>query len=764
MNSGMAITEGYTIKDARILSVSYPIIVLEGACGSQRIMGFKSLNDLLEELVVKREGKEQVDLYECIYSEYRKMYIDYDNDKDPNDPVDPKTLALDLACIVGEELGVHPDTLTVDVYQSHRPNKRSFHLVVQGYAFHYEVCKKMMKRMLNFYTPVDPIPYGSSTQMRLYGSYKGKEGCGTKIHVEDNGLEWMKRLEASFIGDIKNCIKVHYIPPPPRELNLECDEGEVSDKVMSLSASFYEDYGKWVNCGILIKTLLGDEGEGLWHKFSAQSDKYDQRECESKWNSFIDESGLDKDVLDSWCGANKVDPRKKRLCRPLPEVSEPEEVPGKDIDSLIRKWTDETVYESYYDEQIKAKCTKVSRLTEFINDWSSAIYCVIGDDAQVVWVGRRWRAGKLVWVVSKQGTPIPKLFKCRWEGEMRSLVSVINMNIKEFTIAKGMTFDPTTTELIVDEQVNTFTGLAVKPADTVSEDEVSLPLDHIRYVFADDNEEYYQWIIHWYAWVVQKRRKAKVAMGLYSEGQQTTGKSLFNEHFAKYLLGHQYFAQYSDVKRLTDRFNIDQLDNLFVVLDEAIFSGDKRDADKLKSIITQEDLRYEIKGATTFMGPNHANYVILTNNMNPVYIEKTDRRYAFFHCNETWCGNDKEYFQALSDFFKDPVSAGKLLRYLMDIDLTGWNAQATIPDTEMRRNVMDISASPLDSWMDEVKEGRIKGWVSSRDAYDNFILFCMEGGYPHKYTTIKAFTMYVKKSYEHKIRKVDGKTERGFFF
>lgn len=54
----------------------------------------------------------------------------------------------------------------------------------------------------------------------------------------------------------------------------------------SLPSIYYDEYFRWVNCGQALKEGLGDDGYELWKEWSSQSDKFDEDECEYKWERF----------------------------------------------------------------------------------------------------------------------------------------------------------------------------------------------------------------------------------------------------------------------------------------------------------------------------------------------------------------------------------------------------------------------------------------------------------------------------------------------
>ncbi len=49
------------------------------------------------------------------------------------------------------------------------------------------------------------------------------------------------------------------------------------------------EYENWVKIGMALKDEFGEEGLGLWDRWSSQGQKYEPAPMQKKWNSFRDE-------------------------------------------------------------------------------------------------------------------------------------------------------------------------------------------------------------------------------------------------------------------------------------------------------------------------------------------------------------------------------------------------------------------------------------------------------------------------------------------
>ena len=330
---------------------------------------------------------------------------------------------------------------------------------------------------------------------------------------------------------------------------------------------------------------------------------------------------------------------------------------------------------------------------------------------------------------------------------------VVSDNINIMKHYSGISFDPTPDQRFICGELNLFNGLSSKAYHLpVEEFEVDVFLYHIRVIFANNNPDYYDYILKWYASILQKRVKNRVGLVLISKKQQTAGKSLFNECFGNYILGFKYTQVLNDVDNLFERFNIHQLTKLFTILDEATFSGDRKIANKMKNKITQPTCYYEIKGKERFENRDFNNFVFLSNNDVPLHIEQTDSRFAVFECSDVK-EHDVIYFTILAKAFENTVLCDKFHRYLLDIDLSDFNMK-NIPKTEIKKNIIEENQNPLISWLDDKFENDeevslyFKKERLIEDLYEEFIEWKMRNSSTlDKYTNSNSLSKYLIKKY-----------------
>ncbi|KAA6400264.1 MAG: hypothetical protein EZS28_004210 [Streblomastix strix] len=115
--------------------------------------------------------------------------------------------------------------------------------------------------------------------------------------------------------------------------------------------------------------------------------------------------------------------------------------------------------------------------------------------------------------------------------------------------------------------------------------------------------------------------------------------------------------------------------------------------DAMKSIITEGSFRINEKYVPKHEAENVVNLIIVTNNLFPIKIESSDRRYVVCKCSPVHRG-DLEYFTNLCDNF-DTDYYDNLFTFYMTRDISSFNPR-DIPMTETKKDIIRASRSPVD--------------------------------------------------------------------
>jgi hypothetical protein len=132
---------------------------------------------------------------------------------------------------------------------------------------------------------------------------------------------------------------------------------------------------------------------------------------------------------------------------------------------------------------------------------------------------------------------------------------------------------------------------------------------------------------------------------------------------------------------LVGKFNLHLYTICFIFADEALFAGDKANADALKGLITDPDMFVEPKGVNGFLARNYLNIMMGTNNDWAVPAGPNARRYAVFRGNPRYAkgfcdeAERREYFGAiLREMEEGGVAA--MMWDLMQRSIEDWKPEA----------------------------------------------------------------------------------------
>lgn len=180
---------------------------------------------------------------------------------------------------------------------------------------------------------------------------------------------------------------------------------------------------------------------------------------------------------------------------------------------------------------------------------------------------------------------------------------------------------------------NTWTGWAIKPDDKGSCD---LFLDMILNDICNGNESAYEWVLDYYADMIQNPTK-KHSKVFTLRGKQGTGKNTLFEAIV-HCMGDKY-ATMIDGDVLSNHFNSLLYGKIYVVADESIWSGNRQVWNDLKRLTGGNKFTIESKGKDKFVVDNYIHLHITTNEQFAAPVEEDNRRYEVITTSTIHQGN-----------------------------------------------------------------------------------------------------------------------------
>jgi hypothetical protein len=240
-------------------------------------------------------------------------------------------------------------------------------------------------------------------------------------------------------------------------------------------------------------------------------------------------------------------------------------------------------------------------------------------------------------------------------------------------------------------------------------------------------------VIRWLAWAVQNPDKPAGVVIVLMSRQQGTGKSTLGVVMLRIFGRHG--ALIDDKDRLLGRFN-DWLEIIsFALLEEVLWAGDHRAADKLKSSITGETIQVERKFSGCRQVPNRLHIMMTTNHEFAVPAGVGDRRYFVLDVSDEHAC-DKAWFDRI---YRDLDDGGteEFLDFLQRLELGNWHPREILKTTETTEQ-QRMSGDSVVQWSQAcVNADAIVGahWsldlgkrISSKELKDAYAGYCRQHG------------------------------------
>lgn len=244
--------------------------------------------------------------------------------------------------------------------------------------------------------------------------------------------------------------------------------------------------------------------------------------------------------------------------------------------------------------------------------------------------------------------------------------------------------------------INLFTGFHHDAADLIPqaelENKVEATLTLLNYLCGEDTDYVLKWLAYPLVYPGAKMRSS-----LIIHGAQGIGKNLV---FEKAMIG-----AYGKWGRLIDQRDLDSAFNgwiskkLYIVADEV--ATDKRKIDTsnlLKSWITGGTVSVNEKNLPVREEQNHCNFVFLSNNAIPIFVDEDDRRYCVIRVPENPMHPD--FYQAVAD---EIASTNGLAWYqfLKTLEVPKSFIRQAVPDNLAKVELKQSCKNSIDLFLDE---------------------------------------------------------------
>jgi len=249
-----------------------------------------------------------------------------------------------------------------------------------------------------------------------------------------------------------------------------------------------------------------------------------------------------------------------------------------------------------------------------------------------------------------------------------------------------------------DDVYNLWTGYDYKNTKDYDIEKIQYFLDHIKNIWANGDEEIYEYLLNWISQIIQKPEK-KTQTCVVLKSIEGVGKTIILELLGK-IMGDSYFDTVTKMTDALGRFNKSLERKILVNFNETNWGGDKKMAGTFKSLITDNTIKIEGKGVESYTTDNLINCIITTNEEWIVQVSSKDRRFFLIECKD-----QKLNDEGIDKILKTPLQ--DLANFFYNRDISKFNSR-NFKMTEMKQEQIVMNFDSVENFFYNILEGDVE--------------------------------------------------------
>lgn len=244
-------------------------------------------------------------------------------------------------------------------------------------------------------------------------------------------------------------------------------------------------------------------------------------------------------------------------------------------------------------------------------------------------------------------------------------------------------------------------NLWVPPAPSPVRGDWSALRHFLERVICNESVAVFAYLIQYLAHMVQKPHE-KPGVMIVLLGGQGTGKGMFFRLLAA--IWQRITLIISDIDQVVGRFNA-ALERSFVVcLDEALFVGDRKAQDRLKSMITEPVISIEQKFQPSRQVRSLHRLFAASNHEHFAQIDQDDRRMVIIRVSEEY-QQDTAYFAGVHAALHDSVTLNAMFYDLINLDISKFDVRHKPANKELANQKIRSLAGFDRYWLEVLISG-----------------------------------------------------------
>ncbi len=187
----------------------------------------------------------------------------------------------------------------------------------------------------------------------------------------------------------------------------------------------------------------------------------------------------------------------------------------------------------------------------------------------------------------------------------------------------------------------------------------------IKEVICDGDELFYNVVLSFIAQIIQDPFN-KLGTCLVISGKKRIGKGTFIKILGE-LIGSNHYFQTTQPDKVFGRFNVHLHRTILAYLNEAVWSGDKSIESRIKGLISDDDMTYEMKGGAIYGAKNVLRLILDSNDKYIVPATADEGRYVVLGASDVR-KDDKQFLGEVNGLRKSKKAMEKLMYYFANFN------------------------------------------------------------------------------------------------
>lgn len=232
------------------------------------------------------------------------------------------------------------------------------------------------------------------------------------------------------------------------------------------------------------------------------------------------------------------------------------------------------------------------------------------------------------------------------------------------------------------------------------------------------------YLLNWLAHLVQKPFDLP-GVALIISGLKGCGKDTLFDFLLQFVIGQDYSFNYGSNEQFFDSHDTGRQGKFLCKLEEANRGICLRNADKLKSLITNTTEVFNPKCQKAICFPNYNRFVFTTNGACPVEMSDGERRFVIVQCSPARVG-DRPFWDSVRRDLFTPEAGIAVGKFLASIDISGFNPRI-LPASSFQNAIVEAEKTSeqlfVEQWDGEA--------TPATEFFNSYILYCQTNSLSH---------------------------------